>query len=66
MWPPGHTMTAKIWPKSRFRSLVESVGGAFASTIFVRPPSFGDTPSSLTGFPVLAPEFDETAFDLWL
>ena len=28
--------------------------------------SFGDSPLSYAGFPVSAPEFDETAFDLWL
>jgi len=28
--------------------------------------SFGDSPLSLAGFPVSAPGFDETAFDLWL
>ena len=27
---------------------------------------FGDILLSAPGFPVLAPEFDETAFDLWL
>jgi len=29
-------------------------------------PSFGDTFLSLVGFPVSAPGFDETTFDLWL
>ena len=50
----------RLWPRFRWHGVAKwphLVGGS---------PLFGDVLLSLASFPVLAPGFDGTAFDLWV
>ena len=54
---------AKTWPKPHFCGLRVATQAKW-SHLRGYSSSFGDIPLSGSGFPVSAPEFDKTAFDL--